>query len=60
MKQRKSLELLKRQPVILILALLIMGGLFFWYEYRPSTVRSGCSSEAEKLVGKDEFVYEII
>ena len=60
MKQKRSLEVLKRPLIILILALLVAGGLFFWYEYRPSTVRARCSTEAEKMAGKDEFVYEII
>jgi len=61
MKQRISLEVVKRPLIILIFVLLIVGGgLFFWYEYRPSMVRARCSTEAEKMSGKDEFVYEII
>lgn len=35
--------------VLLIVALLIIGGLFFyWYEYRPYSIRKSCASE---LVG---------
>ena len=60
MKQRKALEVFKRPLIILIFALLIAGGLFFWYEYRPSMIRAGCSVEAEKRADKDEYVYEII
>jgi hypothetical protein len=45
---------------LVFLALLIGGGLFFWYEYRPAKVRERCSSEAEKRAEKDPFVYEII
>ena len=60
MKQRTSLEILKRPLIILIFALLIAGGLFFWYEYRPSVIRAECSIEAEKRADKNEYVYEII
>jgi len=60
MKLRKSSEFLKRPLVILLFTLLIAGGLFFWYEYRPKMIRAKCSSEAEKMSAKDEFVYEII
>jgi hypothetical protein len=50
----------KWQLVIFVIALLISGGLFYWYEYRPGVIRAKCSAEAEKLSAKDEFVYEII
>jgi hypothetical protein len=39
---------------------LIAGGLFYWYGYRPSMVRETCSKFAEKAAEKDLFVYEII
>ena len=60
MKLRRSSEVLKKPVVILIFALLIAGGLFYWYEYRPRMIRAKCSIEAEKMAAKDEFVYEII
>jgi len=60
MKQKRSLEGLIRPLIILIFVLLIAGGLFFWYEYRPSMIRAECSIEAEKRANKDEYVYEII
>jgi len=60
MKQRKPAEVLKKPIVVLIFALLVGGGLFFWYEYRPGVVRAQCSIEAEKRADKDEYVYEII
>jgi hypothetical protein len=61
MKNNKSLEVLKIPLIILIVFLLsVAGGLFYWYEYRPSMVRGLCSEFAEKESGKDLFVYEII
>ncbi len=61
MKQRRSLEVSQRTgAVLIVLVLLMAGGWFYWYEYRPSMVRAICSSEAEKRADKDEFVYEII
>ncbi len=50
----------KKPLMILVLVLLIVGGLFFWYEYRPSMIRARCSIEAEKMANKNEYVYEII
>jgi len=51
----------KRAFVFLVaLALLIGGGLFFWFEYRPAMAREKCSAEAEKRAEKDPFVYEIV
>ncbi len=61
MKQKRSWAVLRRPlAVLIILSLLVGGGLFFWFEYRPSMVRAGCSAEAERMSDKDEFVYEII
>lgn len=61
MKQKRSLKVLRRPlAAVIVLALFIAGGLFFWLEYRPSMVRERCSAEAEKRADKDEYVYEII
>jgi len=61
MKKNRSLEVLKVPLIILIASvILISGGLFYWYEYRPSLVREACSEFAEKESGRDLFVYEII
>ena len=60
MKWKKATEILKKPYILLIFALLIAEGLFFWFEYRPRVVRAKCSIEAEKMAAKDEFVYEII
>ncbi len=61
MRQGKFSEIVRRTCVaIVVLALLIGGGLFYRYEYRPSIVRERCSIEAEKRADKDVFVYEII
>jgi hypothetical protein len=59
MKQRRSLEVLKRPLIILIFALLIAGGAFYRYDYRPNMIRAACSIEAEKRAEKDVFCYEI-
>lgn len=60
MKLKRPLAILKKPLVILIFAVLIAGGLFFWYEYRPSMIRARCSIEAEKMANKNGYVYEII
>jgi hypothetical protein len=61
MKQKRYLEAFKIQlTVLIIFAFLIVGGWFYWYEYRPSMVRATCSELAEKEADKDLFVYEII
>ncbi|MGO9611504.1 MAG: hypothetical protein ACLPX5_00500 [Dissulfurispiraceae bacterium] len=60
MKQKRSFNVLKRPFVILFFALLIAGGFFFWFEYRPSMIREKCTVEAEKRADKDEFIYEIV
>jgi hypothetical protein len=60
-KKTKPLEILKVPLIILIVFIFsVAGGLFYWYEYRPSMVRELCSEFAEKESGKDLFVYEII
>lgn len=33
--------------------LALAGGLFYWYEYRPSQIRSACAAQAEELAAKD-------
>jgi hypothetical protein len=61
MKKNKSLDVLK-VPLLILIAFVFLtaGGLFYWYEYRPSMIREACSEFAEKESGKDLFVYEII
>jgi len=44
----------------LAFALLIAGGLFFWFGYRPAMVRESCSREALGRADKDPFIYEIV
>jgi hypothetical protein len=31
---------------IIMLGLLILGGAFYWYEYKPSKIKQQCSAEA--------------
>jgi hypothetical protein len=60
-KQERSSVLYKRSfALLVVLAFLVAGSLFFWYEYRPGMVREKCSLEAEKRADNDPFVYEII
>lgn len=60
-KQEKSSVFCKRPFALLImLAFVTAGSLFFWYEYRPGMVREKCSVEAQKRADNDPFVYEII
>jgi hypothetical protein len=37
----------KIAAIICVTILLILGVLFYWYEYRPSVIRKECVSEAE-------------
>jgi len=61
LEQKRYLEALKIQiTVLIILAFLILGGWFYWYEYRPSMIRETCAELAEREADKDLFVYEII
>ncbi|MCL5023506.1 MAG: hypothetical protein M1497_09105 [Nitrospirae bacterium] len=61
MKQKGSWRRVDRLFIALaVLVLLLAGGWFFWFQYRPSMVRARCAAEAEKRADKDEFVYEII
>jgi hypothetical protein len=60
MKQRRSVNFLKRPLAILVFLFLVAGGLFYWYEYRPSMIRKKCAAAAEKLSNKDEYIYEIV
>jgi len=37
----------KKQYIgIIILAVIILGFLFYWYEYRPTKIKERCSAEA--------------
>ena len=36
----------KQHYTIAILILLILGGIFYWYEYRPTKIKQQCSAEA--------------
>lgn len=61
MKRERSSVFSKRLfTLLLMLAFLTAGSLFFWYEYRPGMVREKCSVEAQKRADNDSFVYEII
>ncbi len=60
-KHKKFSVFSRRQfALLVILAFLTAGSLFFWYEYRPGIVREKCSLEAKKRAENDPFVYEII
>jgi hypothetical protein len=61
MKQKRYSEAFKIQfAVLIIFVFLIVGGWFYWYEYRPSMVRETCSKMAEKQADNDLFIYELI
>ncbi len=57
--ERFSMFSKRPYALLIILAFLTAGSLFFWYEYRPGMVRERCSAEAEKRAEDDPFVYEI-
>ena len=41
------MEKLKQYKYIILLALVILGFAFYWYEWRPSKIRERCFIEAE-------------
>jgi len=40
---------LKEYRLIIIIGLLILGGLFYWFQYRPSQIKKKCASEANLM-----------
>ncbi len=40
------MEKLKQYKYIILIALIILGFLFYWYEYRPTKIKERCSAEA--------------
>jgi len=58
MKKKRGISGLS--VALLVLLVLVLGGAFYWYDYRPSVIRARCSMEAEKRADKDEFIYEVI
>lgn len=55
MKANKSI-------VMILLAIIFLGFLFYWYEYRPSQIRKGCWGRIEDIksgkIKSDKFVSE--
>ena len=49
------MENLKQYKYIILIALIILGVSFYWFQYRPSQIRKGCSIQVEKMrkSGKD-------
>ena len=37
---------IKEYNYIIIIALIVIGGFFYWYEYRPSYIKKKCASDA--------------
>lgn len=35
-----------------ILVILVIGGLFYWFQYRPSEIRKDCYKEVEDMAGE--------
>jgi len=40
------MEKLKEYRYIVLIALIILGFAFYWYEYRPTKIKERCSSDA--------------
>lgn len=41
--------LANKQFIYIILAILMIGGLFYWYEWRPSNIRQDCMNRFKKI-----------
>lgn len=49
------MEKIKQYKYIIILTLIILGGVFYWFEFRPSNIRSSCALWArDKAVKENE------
>jgi hypothetical protein len=47
------------KKIFLILFIVILGGLiFYWYQYRPTQIRSACNSQATNFAGGVITLYE--
>ncbi len=40
------MEKLKEYKLIIILVLVVLGGAFYWYEWRPSQIKKECNGQA--------------
>ncbi len=49
-KRNKHMEKLKQYWLIILMVLIVIGGLFYWYEWRPSQIRKDCSKETKEFL----------
>lgn len=49
------MEKIKQYKYIILIALIILGISFYWFQIRPSQIKKECSSQVEKMrkTGKD-------
>lgn len=45
----------KQYLIITILIVLVLGGAFYWFEYRPSQIRQECIKKAKASQGNVSF-----
>lgn len=58
---KKYLEQIKNQKILLLILVILLGFVFYWYEYRPSEIRKDCSvSENGYRVTKTELYQQCL
>lgn len=40
--------------ILTLLVLLVLGGAFYWFEYRPSQIRKDCARRAEDILKSEQ------
>lgn len=48
------MDKIKKYKGLIIIAL-IMGLAFYWYEWRPTTIKEGCAQYADRVAGNRIF-----
>jgi len=49
----------KQYWIIIILALLVLGASFYWYQWRPSQIRKECAQTSEDKWNEKKDAFEI-
>ncbi|KKU81028.1 MAG: hypothetical protein UY07_C0027G0009 [Parcubacteria group bacterium GW2011_GWA1_47_8] len=49
------MEKIKEYKGIIILILVVLGGAFYWYEWRPTQIRKDCFNTSQDFSDKQEF-----
>lgn len=45
----------KQHWILIVIGLLLIGGVFYWYQYRPSEIRKRCSADLKTGTAYDKI-----